>query len=83
MDMLRVMGISILAEAGAMNTMGASGMVVVSTMGIGATPAEDGTDMVAQPGPAVATAVPVMAAVTVVVTVVAIVDTLVLGEKDS
>jgi len=48
-------------------------------MEIGATPAEDGTDMVAEPEPAVATAVPGMAVVTVVV----IVNILVLGENDS
>jgi hypothetical protein len=68
-----------LAAAGAMNTMGVSGGVVLQAMEIGATTAEDGTDMAAGPGPAVAMVVPGMA----VVTVVAIVNILVLGEKDS
>jgi hypothetical protein len=36
MDMLRLMGLSILAAAGAMTTTGAAGTVVVTTMGIGA-----------------------------------------------
>jgi len=79
MDMLRVMGVSILAAAGTMNTMGASGVVMLWTMEIGATTAEDGTDMVAEPGPTVATAVTGMA----VVTVVAVVNIFVPGEKDS
>ena len=79
MDMLRVMGVSILAAAGAMNTMGASGVVMLWTMEIGATTVEDGTDMVAEPGPTVATAVTGMA----VVTVVAVVNIFVPGEKDS
>jgi hypothetical protein len=77
MDMLRLMGLSILAAAGAMTTTGAAGTVVVTTMGIGAPLAEDG--MVVELGPAVATAVPDMA----VVTVAATVNNLILYNKDS
>jgi len=68
MDMHRLMAVSILA-AGAMTTTGTAGTVVVPTMGIGATLAEDGMDMVAEIGPAVATAVPDMAVVTAAATV--------------
>jgi len=85
MDMLRVTGVSILAASGAMNTMGASGMVAVTTMGIGSTPAEEGTDMAAELGWVVATAG--MAAVTAAVTAAgmaaATVNILVPGEKES
>jgi hypothetical protein len=68
MDMHRLMAVSILA-AGAMTTTGTAGTVVVPTMGIGATLAEDGMDMVAEIGPVVATAVPDMAVVTAAATV--------------
>ncbi|WP_346771467.1 hypothetical protein [Caballeronia mineralivorans] len=52
-----------------MTTTGTAGTVVVPTMGIGATLAEDGMDMVAEIGPVVATAVPDMAVVTAAATV--------------
>ena len=81
MDMLRVTGVSILAASGAMNTMGASGMVAVTTMGIGSTPAEEGTDMAAELGWVVATAG--MAAVTAAGMAAATVNILVPGEKES
>jgi hypothetical protein len=81
MDMLRVTGVSILAASGAMNTMGASGMVAVTTMGIGSTPAEEGTDMAAELGWVVATAG--MAAVTAAGMAAATVNILMPGEKES
>jgi hypothetical protein len=62
-----------------MNTMGASGMVMVTTMGVGSTPAEEGTDMAAELGWGVATAVPGMAAGMAAATV----NILVPGEKES
>jgi L-alanine-DL-glutamate epimerase-like enolase superfamily enzyme len=66
-----------------MNTMGASGMVMVTTMGVGSTPAEEGTDMAAELGWGVATAVPGMAAGMAAVTAAATVNILVPGEKES
>jgi hypothetical protein len=66
-----------------MNTMGASGMVMVTTMGVGSTPAEEGTDMAAELGWGVATAVPGMAAVTAAGMAAATVNILVPGEKES
>src|ERR1700722_14316430 len=81
MDMLRVMGVSISAAAGAMTTMDASDMV--TTMGVGFTPA-DGTGMAAEATVAtVATVVPATAAGTAGEPVAGTVNILVPGEKES